>query len=85
MHHLLPTHTFRLIALLTLVLTVSMPCIAQTEAGESALTPSHLRCEYLENPLGIDVPSPRLGWWLASDARGQQQSAYQIWQEGSHP
>ena len=38
----------------------------------------HLRCEYLENPLGIDVASPRLNWLMRSDERGQRQSAYQV-------
>jgi alpha-L-rhamnosidase len=38
----------------------------------------HLRCEYLVNPLGIDDPAPRLSWVLASNQRGQRQTAYQI-------
>ena len=42
-----------------------------------------LRCEYLENPLGIDVVQPRLSWMLASDTRGQKQTAYQITVAGS--
>ena len=37
-----------------------------------------LRCEYLADPLGIDVTKPRLSWTLASDQRGVKQSAYQI-------
>jgi alpha-L-rhamnosidase len=37
-----------------------------------------LRCEYQENPLGIDVLQPRLSWKLASAQRGVVQSAYQI-------
>jgi len=43
--------------------------------------PVSLRCEYLENPLGIDVMRPRLGWALLSREAGQrdqQQTAYQI-------
>ncbi len=39
---------------------------------------SHLRCEYMENPQGIDETAPRLGWILESDEKGQEQSAYQI-------
>lgn len=38
----------------------------------------HLRCEYLENPLGIDVLRPRLSWILESSVRGQKQTAYRI-------
>ena len=37
-----------------------------------------LRCEYKENPQGIEVIVPRLTWVLGSDAYGQRQSAYQI-------
>jgi len=44
---------------------------------------ANLRCEYLENPLGIDVPKPRLSWVIAdrgqrSEDRGQRQAAYQV-------
>ena len=38
----------------------------------------NLRCEYLVNPLGIDVPSPRLSWIITSNRRGEMQTAYQI-------
>lgn len=41
-------------------------------------TVTHLRCEYLVNPLGIDEPAPRLSWQLASDRRGARQLAYRI-------
>lgn len=37
-----------------------------------------LRCEYGENPLGIDVLAPRLSWVLKSAVRGQSQTAYQV-------
>ncbi len=42
------------------------------------LSPTDLRCEYLENPLGIDVPNPRLNWITESTERGQRQTAYQV-------
>jgi hypothetical protein len=41
-------------------------------------TISHLTCEYRTNPLGIDVPRPRLSWQMQSDRRGAHQTAYQI-------
>jgi alpha-L-rhamnosidase len=47
----------------------------------SELVSTHLRCEYLKNPLGIDEPKPRLSWQVvATDpkARGLKQSAYQV-------
>lgn len=43
-----------------------------------AVTIDRLRCEYLENPLGIDVGRPRLSWILNSEERGERQTAYQI-------
>jgi alpha-L-rhamnosidase len=36
------------------------------------------RCEYRENPLGIDAPWLRLSWQLRSDRRGARQTAYRI-------
>lgn len=41
-------------------------------------TPVHLRCEYLENPLGIDAAAPRLSWQSDSTERNWKQTAYQI-------
>jgi alpha-L-rhamnosidase len=38
----------------------------------------NLRCEYLNDPLGIDAASPRLSWIVASSRRGEKQTAYQI-------
>ncbi|HLJ47957.1 MAG TPA: family 78 glycoside hydrolase catalytic domain [Bryobacteraceae bacterium] len=47
----------------------------------SSLRVEHLRCEYLDNPLGIDVTSPRLSWIIepaSPSARGIKQTAYRI-------
>lgn len=51
-----------------------------------AVVPVELRCEYLRDPLGIDLAEPRLSWKLAdADAvRGQHQTAWQI-RAASHP
>ena len=43
-----------------------------------AAVPQSLRCEYLPNPIGIDVSKPRLSWIVAADRRGAAQSAYQV-------
>ena len=40
-----------------------------------------LRCEYLTNPLGIDVATPRLSWVLQASRpkeRGPKQTAYEV-------
>jgi len=44
----------------------------------SAMTVFDLRCEQLDNPLGIDAVRPRLSWKLDSNRRGQNQTAYEI-------
>ncbi len=43
-----------------------------------AATAGDLRCEYLVDPQGIDVSAPRLGWVVASERRGETQTAYQV-------
>jgi alpha-L-rhamnosidase len=37
-----------------------------------------MTCEFMTNPLGIDVTIPRLSWMLESDERGAAQTAYHI-------
>jgi hypothetical protein len=37
-----------------------------------------LKCEYAVNPLGVDAAWPRLSWQVASDERGQLQTAAQV-------
>ena len=61
----------------TLLLTTLHP----GSESSSALVVTHLRCEYLTIPLGIDIAQPRLSWVLEpgdSSLRNQNQSAYQI-------
>lgn len=54
-----------------MLLGVTFPCWADVSVDR-------LRCEYLHNPLGIDVTTPRLSWVLQSQQRGQKQTAYQV-------
>lgn len=44
----------------------------------ASATPVHLRCEYRENPLGIDQASPRLSWQSDNRERNWTQVAYEI-------
>jgi alpha-L-rhamnosidase len=37
-----------------------------------------LRCEYLKEPLGIDVAKPQLSWRIDSERRSERQTAYQV-------
>ncbi len=39
---------------------------------------TNLRCEYLQNPLGMDKPVPRFSWYVTSNQRSILQSAYKI-------
>jgi alpha-L-rhamnosidase len=47
-------------------------------SGAAAPQAAYLRCEYHENPLGIDTAKPRLSWIVQSDRRGERQTAYHI-------
>ncbi len=54
---------------------------ARYELKRPAFTAEQLRCEYLIDPLGIDVKTPRLSWRLATQdplRRGLKQTAYHI-------
>lgn len=46
--------------------------------GADGLTPTHLRCEYLVDPLGVHGAAPRLSWITESSRRGEQQTAYEV-------
>lgn len=60
--------SFRIALFLWLV--VAMPFTGM--AAQSGVT--NLRCEYLDNPLGIDIATPRLTWEITSDRDFQQAS-----------
>src|SRR5262245_2864397 len=48
---------------------------AVISTGASPIKVSHLVCEYLTNPIAVDVLQPRLSWALESTERGQKQTA----------
>jgi len=62
------------IAVLCILLCAWLPAQESSIAG----APSGLRCEYLADPVGIDVRQPRFSWVLEHSQRGQKQSAYQV-------
>lgn len=63
--------------LFTLGVLVFLSFFAAAHAAPG-MTVDRLRCEYLQDPLGIDVVEPRLSWIVTSDRRGARQTAYQI-------
>ncbi len=44
----------------------------------SGVNIQNLRCEYLTNPVGIDIVNPRLSWIIESTLRGERQTAFEI-------
>jgi alpha-L-rhamnosidase len=56
---------------------------AIVNGAEGPAPPTGLRCEYLSNPMGIDVQKPRFSWVLHHSERAQMQTAYQILTAGS--
>jgi alpha-L-rhamnosidase len=40
--------------------------------------PVKLQCEHLVNPLGIDVPNPRISWQIDDPRQGAKQTSFQI-------
>jgi alpha-L-rhamnosidase len=61
-------------AVLCILLCAWLPAQESSMAG----APSGMRCEYLTDPIGIDVRQPRFSWVLEHSQRGQKQSAYQV-------
>ena len=51
---------------------------SHASAADGPQPPSNLRCEYLTNPIGIDVFQPRFSWVLEHSGRGEAQTAYQV-------
>lgn len=57
-----------------------MSVLLQTGCAENRSTVKieNIRCEYLKQPLGIDLTHPRFSWELTSGESGKRQQAYQI-------
>ena len=66
-----------MLALLAVFVLISA-CSQENQKKISDLKITHLRCEYLKNPLGIDVVKPRLSWVIESSERSLKQTAYRI-------
>jgi alpha-L-rhamnosidase len=60
------------------VVLIATLCSGYSRRGDSLMTIQNLRCEYLSNPIGIDVARPRLSWELSSGGRNSAQTAYEI-------
>lgn len=61
------------------LLVVSVVAMALALNARSVRSqPSHLTCESLTTPLGMDEPRPALSWQLQDERRGAAQTAYEI-------
>lgn len=49
-----------------------------SQVAAQTLHPAGLRCEYMVNPIGIDIPRPALSWVFTADGRNRRQSAYEL-------
>ena len=68
----------RLVLIPAAVLLAGSLTVVPGWAASGAEAPAHLRCEYLTNPIGIDVRQPRFEWVLDNSRRGEMQAAYQV-------
>ncbi len=63
-----------------LILLTMLPLIGgfwMANAQEAEIV--ELRTEYLEAPLGIDNPTPRLSWQMEDSRQGAKQTYYRLW------
>lgn len=59
--------------------SLAIACFLSIQLSLAApLEPGRLTCEYIENPLGIDIAKPRFSWTFTTQARNQFQSAYEL-------
>jgi alpha-L-rhamnosidase len=70
--------TFFIITALLLASLAGLLWECQTTPNQQATAVANLRCEYLTNPLGIDVAKPRLSWIIESNRREERQTAFQV-------
>src|SRR5690348_5305087 len=66
------------VVLILLALPFGASLLLGDDPAKTDLSVQGLRCEYLSNPLGVEVRQPRLSWRLgpAPDVRGQ--SGYRV-------
>jgi alpha-L-rhamnosidase len=71
---------FMMLTALQLIITLCPDFLFSLPVRTPELQVVNTTCEYLVNPLGLDVTSPRLGWKViaSKNAFDQQQTAYQI-------
>jgi len=69
-------NTFRFLSISTVVIYLMLIITSCTD--NKKLIVSDLKCEYITNPMGIDIQQPRFSWTISSELRSVSQSAYRI-------
>src|ERR1700730_5390703 len=60
------------------LLFLAVALFSTTGLAFQSNAPSHLQCEAMQEPLGIDITTPRLSWQLRDSRRGARQTGYAI-------
>jgi alpha-L-rhamnosidase len=71
-NNLLYKHKFRIALFFMIIAAYS--CRTDHEKG----FPDNLKCEYMINPLGIDIPHPRLTWKMNDERMGARQTSLRV-------
>src|SRR5262245_33698155 len=59
-------------------LLVAFLCLVLPAPVGAKVACTHLRCEYLTDPLAVDAERPRLSWIIESEGRGVLQRRFRI-------
>jgi hypothetical protein len=71
--------TFRIVLVAMVLIVLARHASAQSAgAAQSTRAPTHLRCEFLDNPMGIESARPQLSWRMDDEGRGASQTGYQV-------
>lgn len=73
-----PHSVFRYPSLAAVLGLLVAQCAVGITAAHAHTSVCNLTCEYLHNPVGMDIRDPRLSWMLQSDHRGEKQTSYQV-------
>lgn len=65
-------------ALLAANLAWAKPALSGEQGKPERSGPVHLRCEYLENPMGVEKAAPQLSWQMKNTERNWEQAAYEV-------
>jgi len=58
--------------------SILLGCMFLAVSSIAQLMPVNLTCEYLKEPLGIDIRTPRFSWQFTSTERNQYQASYEL-------